>query len=72
VFPNPTTGVFTIRGASLGDIIRITTTTGQLEYEQAILGEGPVLIQVTQLPAGIHLLEITGMERRTVMPLIRE
>ena len=56
----------------MGDIIRITTTTGQLEYEQAILGEGPVLIQVTQLPAGIHLLEITGMERRTVMPLIRE
>lgn len=72
VFPNPTTGVFTIRGASLGDIIRITTTTGQLEYEQVILGEGPELIQVTQLPAGIHLLEITGTERRTVMPLIRE
>jgi len=72
VFPNPNSGMFSVEGAAMGDVLRLFSITGQRVLERKLTGIGPALVQTEGLPSGVYFLEVSGADRSTVLRVVRE
>ncbi|MBK7936131.1 MAG: T9SS type A sorting domain-containing protein [Lewinellaceae bacterium] len=70
IFPNPTTGALLIKGAALAGTARLTDITGSLILTQT-LGENN-LLDLTDQPNGMYLLEIQTESQKTLTRIIKE
>ncbi len=57
-YPNPTQGILEIRGAEIGDIIRLFNTTGQQVYELTIKDSEVDECDISGLRSGLYQIKI--------------
>lgn len=70
VYPNPSTGYVKLRGELAEGIARLTDITGRLILEKQLPDQN--LIDLTQQPEGVYLVEIQTGNERVIKRVVKE
>lgn len=73
IFPNPTTGMFTVKISPLNEngIIQIFNISGALIKDYKQLGEENVNVSIEEFPAGLYLVSYQDGERQFISRIVK-
>ncbi|SDL10329.1 conserved repeat domain-containing protein/Por secretion system C-terminal sorting domain-containing protein [Catalinimonas alkaloidigena] len=72
LFPNPTTGLVTVRSETPLERVRVLTVMGQEVLQVSPTSDRELTLDVQTLPAGLYLVEITRGGHRTVQRISKQ
>jgi hypothetical protein len=70
VFPNPTKGLINIQNTDIQHVV-IYSITGQKVFEQTLNGD-KVVINLTSLPKGIYMMNVTTKEGNETIKVVKQ
>jgi hypothetical protein len=73
IFPNPTTGIFTVKISPINEngIIQIFNISGALIKDYKQLGEENVNVSIEEFPAGLYLVSYQDGERQFINRIVK-
>ncbi|MEY4927181.1 MAG: hypothetical protein RI894_1617 [Bacteroidota bacterium] len=69
IYPNPTTGQFTIEHSTNSHLFRVYDLTGQLLLEQKAVNSTQTTLDISSFPAGVYLLRAYGETAQKIIKL---
>ncbi len=73
VYPNPSQGIFRLKGGTENSILKVYSSSGKLVMNEKFSEPyGDCVIDLRKQPTGIYLIEVTGDRKRYVQNILKQ